>query len=72
DVSLRVKERSIMSVNVPEFSIEKNGSAFSYGLLETSGELDNALAGFDETFPLLVKMAHLSPTPIGWTARLPA
>ncbi|MGM0482306.1 MAG: V-type ATP synthase subunit D [Patescibacteria group bacterium] len=62
DVSLRVKERSIMSVNVPEFSIEKNGSAFSYGLLETSGELDNALAGFDETFPLLVKMAHLEKT----------
>lgn len=62
DLSLKVEERSIMSVNVPEFSIEKDGSPFSYGLLETSGELDNALAGLNETFPLLVKMAHLEKT----------
>ncbi|MFP4022363.1 MAG: V-type ATP synthase subunit D [Candidatus Paceibacterota bacterium] len=62
DLSLEVKERSIMSVKIPEFSIKKNGSPFSYGLLETSGELDNALAGFEEVFPLLVRLAHLEKT----------
>lgn len=60
--TLEVSERSVMSVTIPQFSVNRNGSPFSYGLLETSGELDNALSGFEEVFPLLVDLAYLEKT----------
>jgi len=43
----------------PGFTIKKEGNAFSYGLLETSGDLDNAITKFDEVFPSIIKLAEL-------------
>ena len=62
NLDLDVRERSVMSVRVPEFKLKKNGNPFSYGLLETSGELDNALVGLEEVFPSLINLSSLEKT----------
>ncbi len=61
-LSLDVTTRTVMSVPIPEFSLQKEGTPFSYGVLETSGELDNAIVEFDEVMPLLIHLAHLEKT----------
>ena len=61
-VSLGVKVSSVMSVKIPEFTVEKTGSAFSYGLLETTGDLDNAIMKFDEVFVDILRLAALEKT----------
>ncbi|MFW6210398.1 MAG: V-type ATP synthase subunit D [Patescibacteria group bacterium] len=62
EIDLAVKVRRVMSVPIPEFSIEKRGNAFSYGLLETTGDLDNAIVKFDEVFVDILKLAELEKT----------
>ena len=61
-VNLDVKVNSVMSVKIPEFSIEKTGSPFSYGMLETTGDLDNAMVKFDAVFVDVLKLAALEKT----------
>ncbi len=51
-----------MSVVIPSFKMKKEGSAFSYGFLETSGDLDNAVFKLEKLFPDLVKLAELEKT----------
>lgn len=58
-IDLGVKINNVMSVKIPEFSIEKTGSAFSYGMLETTGDLDNAMVKFDAVFVDILKLAEL-------------
>lgn len=61
-IDLGVKVKSVMSVKIPEFSIEKTGNAFSYGLFETTGDLDNAMVKFDEVFVDILRLAELEKT----------
>ena len=61
-IDLNVKVRSVMSVPIPEFTIKKEGNVFSYGLLETSGDLDNAIMKFDDVFTDIIKLAELEKT----------
>ena len=61
-IDLDVKVKSVMSVKIPEFSIEKSGNAFSYGMFETTGDLDNAMVKFDEVFVDILKLAELEKT----------
>ncbi len=61
-IELGVKIASVMSVKIPEFTVEKEGSAFSYGLLETTGDLDNAMIKFDEVFTDILRLAELEKT----------
>lgn len=61
-ISLGVKVNSVMSVKIPEFTVEKEGSAFSYGLFETTGDLDNAVIKFDEVFVDILRLAELEKT----------
>lgn len=58
-IDLDVKVTSVMSVKIPEFKIAKSGSAFSYGMLETTGDLDNAVVKFDEVFVDILHLAEL-------------
>ena len=58
-IDLDVKVNSVMSVKIPEFKIEKTGSPFSYGMLETTGDLDNAMVKFDEVFVDVLHLAEL-------------
>lgn len=61
-VDLDVKIKSVMSVKIPEFKVEKTGSAFSYGMLETTGDLDNAMVKFDIVFVDILRLAELEKT----------
>lgn len=61
-IDLGVKVQSVMSVKIPEFTVEKSGSAFSYGALETTGDLDNAMVKFDAVFVDILRLAELEKT----------
>jgi len=61
-INLNVKVKNVMSVKIPQFEISKSGSAFSYGMLETTGDLDNAMIKFDEVFVDILKLAELEKT----------
>jgi len=61
-INLEVAVQNIMSVRVPNFKISKEGSAFSYSFLETTGDLDNAIERFDAVFVDIVKLAQLEKT----------
>ena len=54
-----MKVNSVMSVKIPEFGVEKSGSPFSYGLMETTGDLDNAIVKFDEVIVDILRLANL-------------
>ena len=60
-VVLDVGNKNIMSVNVPVFSFSTTandpGDIYPYGYVSTSGELDNAISGLTEIFPLLLELA---------------
>lgn len=59
EIKLDVKVKRVMSVPVPEFMIEKKGHAFSYGFVDTNGDLDKSLLAFDEVFVDVIKLAAL-------------
>lgn len=56
-VSLQVRTRNIMGVQIPEFDISQQKSDGSYPLWETSPELDVALATFNDLLPKLLELA---------------
>jgi len=51
--------QNIMSVRVPKYKIIEEGDLFTYGLVKTSPELDNALKKYRQITPLMIKMAEL-------------
>ncbi len=61
-LSLEVTTKSVMSVPIPEFTLEKNGTLFCYGMLDTSGDLDSAIMKLDATLPDLFTLAQLEKT----------
>ena len=61
-LDLEVKIKSVMSVPIPEFSIDKHGSPYSYGLFQTTGDLDNAVVKFDEVIVDILRLAELEKT----------
>lgn len=61
-VDLDVRVNSVMSVKIPEITVKKTGSAFSYGMLETTGDLDNAMVKFDAVFVDILRLAELEKT----------
>jgi len=61
-VSIDVKVKNIMSVHIPKFEVKKEGSAFSYGFLDTTGDLDNAIIKFDDVFTDIIELAELEKT----------
>jgi V/A-type H+/Na+-transporting ATPase subunit D len=58
-VELEVSTKNVMSVNIPYFDLKQEGDILNYGYFQTSGELDIALAAFQEVFPLLIKLAAI-------------
>lgn len=49
----------IMNVRVPRFSMRQEGDPLSYGFVDTSGELDAALAAFSEVLAMLIRLAQI-------------
>lgn len=62
DIEIGVSIKSVMSVKVPVFDVKKSGTAFSYGFLDTTGDLDNAIIKFDNLFLSILKLAELEKT----------
>lgn len=63
EVKLRASTRNIMSVNVPvlEFTTGDNieGDIYPYGFLNTTGELDEAIATLSNLAPDLLRLAEM-------------
>ena len=58
-MELAVETKSVMSVRIPMFSLHKEGSVKSYGLVGTNALLDEAVAAFENVFPTLVELAQI-------------
>ncbi len=56
-VKVEAGARSIMSVLVPEFKAASEGDFMSYGLANTSQDLDDAVADYAEMLPHMVELA---------------
>ena len=64
-VSVIVKQRNIMSVNVPVFDFQKeagSGDIYPYGTVFTSGELDSAMNSFSAAMEPLLRLAESEKT----------
>jgi len=62
---MQVSKRNIMSVVVPHFAYEEqenNNSAYPYGMLGTTGELDVAIDNLAAALPGLIRLAGLEKT----------
>lgn len=61
-ISLDIKTKNIMSVYVPVMNFNEesgNKSIYPYGLVQTSGELDEAIKKFYDCMPKLLKLAEI-------------
>jgi V/A-type H+-transporting ATPase subunit D len=58
-LSLEVTTRHVMSVPVPEFTVQKIGSPYAYGMLESNGNLDSAIGKFDAVLVDIIALAAL-------------
>ena len=56
---VKTEYSNIMSVKVPKYQITEKGNLFTYGMIDTSPELDNSLKKYQEIAPLMIKMAEL-------------
>ena len=60
-VQLDVDSKNMMSVNVPIFRFEASNTddIYSYGFVNTSGELDDSVAALKEVLPLMLELAQM-------------
>ena len=64
-VDIQVGQANIMSVNVPRIQVDQASlgeTVLSYGLAETSAQLDGAIAGLARVLPELIKLAEIEKT----------
>jgi V/A-type H+-transporting ATPase subunit D len=61
-ISVSMDRKNIMSVRVPSYSQEVSGSIIPYGYINTSGEMDIALADFDKSIENLLDLAEKEKT----------
>jgi len=54
-----VSFKNVMSVNVPQYKLKCEGRYYSYGLVDTTAELDSALKKYHEILPLMLRVAEL-------------
>lgn len=58
-VSLKVSKQNVMSVDVPVFDLQiSEGNIYPYGLLETTGELDEAVLMLNNAFQMMMELAQ--------------
>jgi V/A-type H+-transporting ATPase subunit D len=57
-VAISVSRKNVMSVYVPEYSMEISGDIIPYGYINTSGEMDITLKNFDKFLESLLKLAE--------------
>ena len=62
NAKIEVKRKNVMSVNVPKINVDQNSlteSTLSYGLTETSAQLDDAIARLADILPKLIELAEI-------------
>ncbi len=61
NLQIEMTTQNIMSIDVPRFKLvgEEGASLYPYGLLDTSGELDEAIARLDDVLKEMVKLAEM-------------
>jgi len=59
---VKIKYKNVMSVQVPRYEINEIGDLYTYGMISSSPELDNAVKKYKEIIPLMIKMAELEKT----------
>lgn len=61
-VSLKIGTKNIMSVDIPTFEVKTKTDSktdiYSYGFVNTSGDLDNAISIFSEILPDMLRLAE--------------
>ncbi|KUK55012.1 MAG: V-type ATP synthase subunit D [Atribacteria bacterium 34_868] len=62
ETKVKTMYQNVMSVKVPKYEIIEEGNLYTYGMIQTSPEIDNALKKYQEILPLMVKMAQLDKT----------
>ncbi|MEG2207524.1 MAG: V-type ATP synthase subunit D, partial [Clostridia bacterium] len=65
NAAVQMKMRSILSVHVPSLYVPEESmheTQLSYGLAETSAQLDGAIAGLAELLPRLIRLAEVEKT----------
>ena len=63
-ISLKIKMKNIMSVNVPKMTFIKDnenlaGSIYPYGYAQTSADLDDAIEGLNEIMDELLELSEI-------------
>lgn len=58
-IELDVTTQSVMSVPIPRFKMTQSGSVFSYGLMDTNGDIDKGVMKLQQIFPELIQLAEL-------------
>ncbi|MCA9375723.1 MAG: V-type ATP synthase subunit D [Candidatus Doudnabacteria bacterium] len=58
-VTLEAETKNVMSVRVPKFQSSVEGTPYAYGLLGTSGELDQVLEVFGDVMEKMLKLAEI-------------
>lgn len=61
-VNIKVNTKNVMGVKVPDFKLEREGKPYSYGLTETTGDMDFALKLLDDMLPHLIELTHIEKT----------
>ncbi len=61
-IKIKTEYQNIMSVKVPKYKTIEEGNLYTYGMHNTSPELDNAIKKYHETIPLMIKMSELEKT----------
>lgn len=63
EMSLEIHEKNVMSVIIPEYSVEYKTSnpddIYSYGYAYTSGEMDGAILSLSEILPKMIQLAEV-------------
>ena len=58
-LTLNVSTLPVMNLRLPQFDVKSQGNVHSYGLLNTSAELDSALGAYSELLPEMLKLAQI-------------
>lgn len=64
-VDIAISHANIMSVNVPRIRVDEASlgeTVLSYGLAQTSAQLDGAIAGLAQVLPEMIKLAEIEKT----------
>lgn len=57
-VSISVSRKNVMSVHIPEYTMEISGGIIPYGYINTSGEMDITLKSFEKFIDNLLNLAE--------------